>query len=344
MNRPSALGRVPAWLLSCTLVAATGASALGCETSPPGPTSQTPHAMKGTPTPTVASGATEVDANANAALTLLPDAGAEPKLPPYDLGADLVARDADAHARLGKGIETAVVGGVFVFVGARGYTGAPFAQSRDLVTRALAAFDNGRFGKRPAEAITVYLFPDDRSYGAFCKAALGQACISIYGFYWPRDRWMVMNAGLGIGTLTHELVHPLVEADFPDAPTWLNEGMASIFEAPVLPKAGEIHGAKNWRLPRLKAALGSGERAHALPHTLFGMPDDTFRDDREALHYSLARYFCQWLDERGKLWEFYHAFRDGYANDPTGVQSFRKVTGTTPEEAERAFLGWVARL
>ena len=40
-------------------------------------------------------------------------------------------------------------------------------------------------------------------------------------------------------TITHELVHPIVESDFPRAPTWIDEGLASLFEAPVLPRPGE---------------------------------------------------------------------------------------------------------
>ncbi|HQY59930.1 MAG TPA: hypothetical protein PK141_00915 [Polyangiaceae bacterium] len=263
--------------------------------------------------------------------------------PPYDLAADLTARGVDAKRRLGAGAATAVVGDVFLLAGPRSFGG--FASSRSLTARALSAFYNDRFGRRPGEAITVYLFGDAQSYSAFCKAAIHEECISIYGFYWPSERWMVMNAGLGLGTLTHELVHPLVEADFPDAPTWLNEGIASIFEAPTFPKPGEIHGVKNWRLPRLQAALGGrSTRAKAMPRTLFGMADDVFRDDDEALHYALARYFCQWLDERGELWPFYRAYRDERRADPTGAATFKRVVGTTPEEAEAPFLAWLSRL
>lgn len=337
-------------LLACVALGAACFS-IGCASGPPGSPAPSGGGAKTTaPIPMVAE-APVADADANAVAVV--DAGllapldavnAGPAKAPYDLAKDLVARDADAKKRLGKGIETAVVGDVFLLVGARGYTGPGFAASRDLVTRALAAFYNGRFDKKPAQAITVYLFGDAGNYTSFCKGNLGEPCISVYGFYWPSERWMVMNNGLGIGTLTHELVHPLVEADFPRAPTWINEGIASIFEAPSLPKAGEIHGVKNWRLPRLRQALGSAERPKALPHVLFGMSDDTFRNDDESLHYSLARYFCQWLDERGKLWDFYHAFRDGRAADPTGEASFKKVTGQTPLEAERAFLGWLSRL
>ena len=45
-------------------------------------------------------------------------------------------------------------------------------------------------------------------------------------------------AGLGLGTLTHELVHPLIEADFPSAPTWLNEGIATWYQDLLARRAG----------------------------------------------------------------------------------------------------------
>lgn len=334
------------WLLGLACALALGA----CNTAPQAPSQEPPHvaaaptrALEGPDAspPSAAPGdaAARLAAVADAADGLR-DAGAEA---PYDLAADLVTRAVDAKRRLGAGAATAVVGDVFLLAGPPGFGG--FASSRSLTSRALTAFYNDRFGRRPSEAITVYLFGDAQSYSAFCKAAIHEACISIYGFYWPSERWMVMNAGLGLGTLTHELVHPLVEADFPDAPTWLNEGIASIFEAPTFPKPGEIHGVKNWRLPRLKAALGGrATRAKAMPRTLFGMADEVFRDDDEALHYALARYFCQWLDERGKLWPFYRAFRDERRVDPTGSATFKRVVGTTPEEAEAPFLAWLARL
>lgn len=335
-------------LVRLSLVCALGLAA--CSTTPQAPSHESPRVAAPTrearpPEPSPSSAALR-DAAADLGEAGASDARAataDAPTAPYDLAADLIARGVDAKRRLGGGASTAVVGDVFLLAGPSSFGG--FASSRSLTARALSAFYNDRFGRRPSEAITVYLFGDAQSYSAFCKAAIHEACISIYGFYWPSERWMVMNAGLGLGTLTHELVHPLVEADFPDAPTWLNEGIASIFEAPTFPKPGEIHGVKNWRLPRLKAALGGrATRAKAMPRTLFGMADDVFRDDDEALHYALARYFCQWLDERGKLWPFYRAFRDDRRADPSGAATFKRVVGTTPEEAEAPFLAWLARL
>ena len=55
----------------------------------------------------------------------------------------------------------------------------------------------------------------------------------------------------------------------------------------------------------------------------------------------MARYVCQWLDERGKLWPFYRAWRDGFDSDPTGASAFERVTGQTPATANAAWTAWV---
>ncbi|RYE94991.1 MAG: DUF1570 domain-containing protein, partial [Myxococcales bacterium] len=183
------------------------------------------------------------------------------------------------------------------------------------------------------------------SYEAFCKKQYGHPCISIYGFFSPADRRLVMNVGLGIGTLSHELVHPLVEADFPDAPTWLNEGIASLFEAPVMPKTGEIHGVKNWRYRRLQAAMASPrERDRVSVEGIFGLSDAVFRGADEDLNYAMARYLCQWLDSRKQLWAFYRGWRDGVARDRTGEGAFRAATGMMPSEATATWRQWVRSL
>jgi hypothetical protein len=273
-----------------------------------------------------------------------PAAASPSDTPPYDLGVDLQRRARVARDELGPKATSTVVSDVFVVVGPPGWQGGAYDQSVGLMRSALVGLTNGRFGRKPSEAISVYLFPNASTYEAFCKKKYAAPCIAHFGFYEPGARYMVMNIGLGLGTLTHEIVHPLVEADFPRAPTWLNEGIASVFEQPLLPKPGEIHGGKNWRHPRLKSALQSAERPSARLDALFGMSDETFRGDREDLHYAQARYVCQWLDERGKLWPFYQRWRDHVAEDPTGERSFREVVGMSPAEADAAWSKWVLAL
>ncbi len=209
----------------------------------------------------------------------------------------------------------------------------------------MAALYAGRFTTRAERPIAVYLFASAAPYERFCKERLREECISPYGFYRPDARTIVMNAGPGIGTLTHEIIHPLVEADFPGAPVWIDEGIASLFEAPLLPRPGEIHGAKNWRLPRLRAALLSRkERDSTRLDALFGMTDDVFRGQDEDLHYAMARYACKWLDDRGKLWDFYRAWRGNLATDPSGDKAFGRALGMSPAEANEAWTAWVKTL
>jgi hypothetical protein len=110
----------------------------------------------------------------------------------------------------------------------------------------------------------------------------------------------------------------------------------------VFEPAGEMHGASNWRYARLARALGStaGRDEVHLP-VLFGLGDDKLASEGRDLWYAEARAFCQWLDERGLLWPFYRAWRDGFEGDPTGANSFAQVTGATPEEADGAWGEWV---
>lgn len=247
------------------------------------------------------------------------------------------------HEELGEATPI-VTEGPFLLAGP-GWTAGSLQSAAGLVRQALDALYTGRFATTPARPVAVYLFQSAQPYEHFCRTRLGDACISPFGFYRPEVRTIVMNAGPGLGTLTHEMVHPLIEADFAAAPTWINEGIASLFEAPVIPRHGEIHGAKNWRLPRLQSALRSSREAPTTRlDALFAMNDAAFRDGDESLHYAMARYVCQWLDEQGKLWPFYRAWRDDAADDPTGEKAFARVTGEQPRDANDAWATWVRRL
>ncbi len=263
-----------------------------------------------------------------------------PKISPEE---DLAAREKEIVRDLGEGAKTALVEERFLLAGkmSRG----AFAGTKSLVKRVLHAYYNGRFDKRPERVIAVYLFPNLPPYNAYCVKRWGRPCGTPYGFYLSDDRLIVMNIGPGVGTLTHELVHPIIEADFPQAPDWINEGIASLFERFYLIKKGEIVGGKNWRHPRLLGALYSKkERDLARPQALFGMSDATFRGRHEDLNYASARYFCQWLDAKKLLWPFYQRWRDNYSTDPTGEKSFQAVVGKSPEEVDKTWAAWVKRL
>jgi hypothetical protein len=78
---------------------------------------------------------------------------------------------------------------------------------------------------------------------------------------------------------------------------------------------------------------------------LFALSDDAFHNaGDEDLHYAMARYLCQWLDERAQLWGFYQTWRDGFARDPTGETTFAQVVGMTPAQATEPWVKWVRQL
>ncbi len=157
-----------------------------------------------------------------------------PPEPAYDLAADLDGRKKKLREELGTKATFEVVEGVFLLVapsGSMGYSAA-------VAKKALEAYFNGRFSRKPERAVAVLLFETAPPYDAYCKTHWKKPCSTPYGFYDHHIRTVVMNAGPGLGTLTHELVHPIVETDFPKAPDWINEGIASLYEAFALPKPG----------------------------------------------------------------------------------------------------------
>ena len=264
-----------------------------------------------------------------------------PAHPAYDLDSDLRSRIANARAELGDDMRVVVERDVFLFVGPK--SGAMFDGAVHLAHDALQAYFNDRFSTPPERAVVVVLFSSTPSYAAFCAKRYGAKCSTTLGLYQRASREIILDLSLGLPTLTHELVHPIVQRDFPSAPAWLDEGLAALYEEPVFPRPGEIHGATNWRHPRLVAALTSKtERSKARLDALFAMSDAEFRGPDEDLHYAMARELCQWLDSRGQLWPFYRAWRDSPTHDSTtGESAFLRIVGETPEQADAEWVKWV---
>ena len=178
--------------------------------------------------------------------------------------------------------------------------GPLFAPSVALVQRALGPLFHERFDKRPYQAVTVLIFSTTGAYEKACQARLGKACEERFGSYRPVTRTIFVNAERGISSALHELTHVIMQNDFALAPAWIGEGIAAIYERPVFEGDAGITGSTNWRLDRLKLALGSDkDRPTAAIESLLGMSDDDFRGRDVDLHYAIAVMACQWLDQQG---------------------------------------------
>lgn len=197
------------------------------------------------------------------------------------------------------------------------------------------------FTKRPTKPVRVYLLGDDLTYRFYARKLFNDVGVSRFGYYRPEKRALIMNISTGTGTLVHEMVHALMKPDFPQVPIWFEEGLASLYEQCRVTPDGLV-GLVNWRLPFLKKGI---EAKTVLPLAkLLAASREQFLDDNEGVHYAQARYFCQYLQERGALRTFYRAFRDGHASDPTGAETLEKSLGCGVSEIERAWLTWVEAL
>ena len=195
--------------------------------------------------------------------------------------------------------------------------------------------------KKPDYPITIYLFKDDATYREYARKLFGDKEVSHFGYYRPWDQTLVMNIGTGTGTLVHEMTHALVKPDFPDIPTWFDEGLASLHEqCQVAPT--KITGLTNWRLAGLQKAIREGRLVPLA--TLVAMTTAQFRGPGEGLHYAEARYLAMYLQKQGKLRDFYRKFRDNFKKDRTGAHTLEAVTGKPAAALQAEWVAWVETL
>lgn len=202
-------------------------------------------------------------------------------------------------------------------------------------------FYNNYFENKPDELITIFLFKDDNTYRYWAKKLYGDTDLSRFGYYKPSKRVMLMNISTGGGTLVHELTHAFVRYDFPDIPSWFNEGLGSLYERCSMNNK-EILGHTNWRLPELQDAIN--DKTYTSLDVLTSTNDDEFYGDNSSYNYAQARYLCQYLQEKNLLKKFYKTFRDNYEKDKTGKTYLEEVTKMKLADLEYTFVEWVKTL
>jgi hypothetical protein len=186
------------------------------------------------------------------------------------------------------------------------------------------------FSKDPQQIIDIWLFKDRDSYEQNAMRLFGRKPDTPFGYFSHRDQAMVMNIATGGGTLVHEMVHAFMAANFPECPTWLNEGLGSLYEQ-CGEENGRIRGLTNWRLAGLQAAI----RAKQVPSfkTLCSADVKEFYEQDKGVNYAQARYLCYYLQEHGLLQKFYRRFYENHRDDPTGYNTLKAVLGREDMDA-----------
>ena len=198
------------------------------------------------------------------------------------------------------------------------------------------------FSEPLQQIITIYLFRDQQSYHQHSRSLFAQEPTTPYGYYLPQHQALVMNIATGTGTLVHEMVHPLLAADFPQAPSWFDEGLASLYEQ-CRQRDEHIVGLLNWRLPVLQDGLRAGH--FVALEKLLATSRDEFYDDPHGMHYAQARYLCYYLQEQRALRSFCRQFKKNCSTDPTGVATLLRITGQSSlKQLETQWLQFLAPL
>lgn len=232
-----------------------------------------------------------------------------------------------------------VIAPPFVLAGDGG--GARLEAWRDhTVLAAQRALQHMYFKTEPTTPILVLLFETGDSYRRLAREWFNDDDVPHFGFC-RADGIMLMNISTGGGTLVHELAHALLRPDFPNCPTWLNEGLASLYEQCQIGR-DQITGLKNWRLPLLQRAL----KDNSLRPLSELASDPGFYDDRlSGLNYAQARYVMMYLQEKGLLQKFYALSREQVGSDPTCLKSLEAVIAPQSlEQFEAAWREWVLSL
>ncbi len=198
------------------------------------------------------------------------------------------------------------------------------------------------FPKSPKKIIDVWLFKDDASYRKYAYELFGDTPSTPYGYFSDTHNALVMNIATGAGTLVHEIVHPFIEANFPNAPPWLNEGLASLYEYSTTQNGG-IWGLTNWRLTGLKRAIRSKQLLRF--EALMSLDASEFYDDDSGSHYAQSRFLMQYLQEKGLLKTYYHSFVANQQSDPTGCETLKSVLDQSDLKAfQSKWERWVMQL
>lgn len=234
----------------------------------------------------------------------------------------LAERAERLRARLGAGF-TVLIEAPFVVAGDEPATTVE-RRAATTIRWSVEQLKREYFAGDPAKIVEIYLFADHDSYVRGARELFADEPDTPYGYYSPQHEVLVMNIATGGGTLVHEIVHPFIASNFPACPAWFNEGLASLYEQCGV-RDGRIIGLPNWRLPELQRNLRS-RRVPSLAD-LCATTTAKFYGARSGLHYAQARYLCHYLQERGLLRDYYHAFVAAAAADPTGLAPLMSTTG-----------------
>ena len=194
--------------------------------------------------------------------------------------------------------------GRFVLASLSGHTAGELAQIGTALDQVRVYYEVALRLPMPDSLVTVYIASDGAGLSSMAARLHGVQLQS------PPSIGYSVFADLSIaalvpfraqGTLAHELMHLALRYNFPEAPAWLDEGLAALYEVAKV-RGDSIVGLPNWRGTLLSSL------AFDMPQLtrLVSMGADEFQPaadngTRYAVNAATARYFLLFLQDRGLL-------------------------------------------
>lgn len=159
------------------------------------------------------------------------------------------------------------------------------------------------------------------------------------GFYCPvPPRLVSIDRGR---VLLHEFVHALHHADAAAArqrhPTWIREGLATLFESARITPSG-LEPQLDTRLWFLQRAIRE-EKAVPLAK-LLATKHASFMAAADVC-YAQSRYLMYYLHAEGRLPRFYKAYKAAFAKDHSGAKALETVLNAKLDAIEDRWRQWV---
>ena len=165
---------------------------------------------------------------------------------------------------------------------------------------------------------------------------------NVGGLYHGASRTLISISISSI--LGHEFTHALHHHDQLAAgqehALWAIEGLAMLYQfASVKDGRFDIH------LGPMLETVQTDQKNDTLPPlaTLLTLERKGFMADATR-HYAAARYLTLYLYRKGKLADFYAAYKDGFDDDPTGRAALEKTLNADLKTIETDWAEWIAAI
>lgn len=208
------------------------------------------------------------------------------------------------------------------------------------IRNAIDAMTGNYVNKTPTSVTPLIIFKEIGPYKNFVlkNFDIPEDDISPYGFFKISKNVIIIRYVNWKGSIPHEVTHKFTNTDFPDMPSWFDEGLSSLHEKSTF-KNGDLEGDFSLRIIPLRRAIDE-DTYTGLEH-LMKTNDDEFYGKRSPYYYAQSRYLLMYLQQNGLLKDYYRTFRDTYNKDKTGISQLEKITGNSIETLNDEVLAFI---